>query len=250
MFGLLDWWRRRRARALPFSDAWREVLGRCVPFYARLGADARARFEDKLKVFLHTKHFIGAGGLEVDEEMKVVVSAAAARLVMNLPGEHFQRLTEILIYPGAYHHGDRDRVVLGEAHKWGTVVLAWDAVRAGLANSQDGHDTALHEFAHVLDVADGAFDGTPVLESHAAYAPWAQVMTREFVRMRGKKALRRKGVLRRYGATNEAEFFAVATETFFEKPRQMKEKHPELYEVLRDHYEVDPLAELDVAAQE
>jgi len=245
MFGVIDWFRRRRALREPFPEAWREILRADVPFYPRLQGAALQRFEDKLKVFARTKHFIPAGGMEIDDRVRVVIAAAAARLVMNLPNEHFGRLTEIIVYPSAYKHAEQDKVVLGEAHGWGTVVLAWDAVAQGLANSVDGHDTATHEFAHVLDVADGAFDGTPVLESHAAYAPWVAVMTREFGKMRSRRGLARKGVMRKYGATNEAEFFAVATETFFEKPRAMKARHPELYERLCDHYEIDPLRELE-----
>ena len=248
MFGVFDWFRRRRALKGPFPEAWRTILREKIPFYERLRGGARQRFEDKLKVFARTKHFIAAGGMEIDDTVRVVIAAAAARLVMNLPDEHYGRLTEIVVYPSAYRHREKDAVVLGEAHGWGTVVLAFDAVAQGLANSADGHDTATHEFAHVLDVADGAFDGTPVLESSAAYAPWVTVMTREYGKMRSKRGLRRKGVMRKYGATNEAEFFAVATETFFEKPRAMKARHPELYERLCDHYEINPLAELEAAA--
>ena len=244
MFGLIDWFRRRRALAEPFPEAWREILREKVPFYRRFRATALHRFEDKLKVFARTKHFIPAGDFTIDDTVKVMIAAGAARLVMNLPGEHYARLTEIVVYGSAYHHGDKEHVILGEAHGWGTVVLAFDAVRQGLANSEDGHDTAMHEFAHVLDVADGAFDGTPILRSFAAYAPWVRVMSREYTSMKSRCGRERRTVMRRYGATNEAEFFAVATEAFFEKPRQMKEKHPELYEVLRDHYEIDPLAEL------
>jgi len=245
MFGILDWFRRRSALRDPFPEAWRTILREKIPFYERLRGEALQRFEDKLKVFVRTKHFIEAGGMVIDDTVRVVIAAAAARLVMNLPDEHYGRLTEVVVYPSAYRHRDEDTVVLGEAHGWGTVVLAFDAVVQGLANSVDGHDTATHEFAHVLDIADGAFDGTPVLESSAAYAPWATVMTREFGKMRSDKGRRHRGVMRKYGATNEAEFFAVATETFFEKPRAMKAKHPELYERLCDHYEIDPLAEIE-----
>lgn len=237
MFGLVDWLRRRAARRKPFPEAWRVILREHVPFYARLPDEQRARFEDKLKVFALTKHFEGAGGMTIDETVKVVVSASAARLVTNLPGEHYERLTEIVVYPGAYRHpGEDDKVVLGEAHRFGTVVLSWDAVRNGLRNQSDGHDTAAHEFAHVLDIEDGRFDGTPELSSFAAYAPWARVMTDAFGRLREGE----KNVLRAYGATNEAEFFAVATEAFFEKPRQLRARQPELYELLREYYKTDP----------
>ena len=246
MFGIVDWYRRRRAARAPFPEAWREILRARVPFYARLDGAARERFEDKLKVFARTKAFIPAGGMAIDDAVVVTIAAAAARLSMNIPGEHYERLTEIVVYPTHYRHPDGDgaTVVFGEAHRFGTVVLSWDAVTGGLANPVDGHDTALHELAHVLDVEDGQFDGTPQLPGLAACAPWARVMSREFLRLRGgKRGLRARGALRRYGATNEAEFFAVATEAFFEKPGQLRRRHPELYQVLAEYYRADPAAE-------
>src|SRR5688572_5735324 len=123
MFGLLDWFRRRRAARRPFPEQWREHLRAAVPFYAQLEPAARARFEDKLKVLLLTKHFEGAGGFVVDERARVVVAAAAARLVMNMPDQHYQRLSDIVIYPGDYRHpgGDQGQVIFGEAHHHGTV---------------------------------------------------------------------------------------------------------------------------------
>jgi Mlc titration factor MtfA (ptsG expression regulator) len=243
--GLIAWWRRRQALKQPFQDTWRVILEADVPFYGRLGKAGKTRFEEKMKVFLLTKYFIPAGGMEeLSERHKVVISAAAARLSMNLPGEHYPRLTEIIVYPSAYkHEGNDDAIIFGEAHHFGTVVLSWDAVIQGMKNDTDGHNTAMHEFAHVLDIADGQFDGTPVLPKMGSYRPWAKVMSSAFLKLRGKGAEKKKSVMRKYGATNEAEFFAVATETFFEKPRQMKEKHPELYQLLMDYYRVDPAAE-------
>lgn len=250
MFGIFDWFKRRRARKQPFVEAWREILKKDVPFYPKLGPTARARFEDKFKVFLLTKQFLPAGGMELEEQHRVIISAAAARLTMNLPGQDYQRLTEIIVYPSAYKHAGAPEgtVIFGEAHTWGTVVLSYDAVIQGMMNTGDGHNTAMHEFAHVLDIADGKFDGTPVLEKMAAYGPWMKVMSRAFLKLRGKDAARKKSVLRKYGATNEAEFFAVATETFFEKPRQLKAKDPELYDLLVDYFKIDPIAEEDVSA--
>jgi len=243
VFGLFDWFRRRRAARAPFPDRWRAHLRADVPFYATMDEPGRARFEDKLKIFVLTKHFEGAGGFTVDERARVVIAAAAARLTMNLPGQHYQRLSDIVVYPGDYRHpdGEPGEVILGEAHHHGTVVLSWDAVLAGLRNTQDGHDTATHEFAHVLDAQDGRFDGTPVLARFSAYAPWARVMSQHFLarRAKGRGAGRPRGrqVLRAYAATNEAEFFAVATEAFFEKPRQLRQRHPELYDVLASYYQ-------------
>ena len=237
MFGLISWIRRRRASRRPFPETWRELLRAHVPFYVRLQPQARARFENKLKTFVLTKHFFGAAGFVVDERAKVVIGAAAARLIVNMPDQHYARLGDVVVYPSHYRHPDAGKtdVVLGEAHHHGTVVLSWDAVTAGLANPEDGHDTAAHEFAHVLDAADGSFDGTPVLRRFAAYAPWARVMSSHFLALRRKKG-RGRPLLRPYASTNEAEFFAVATEVFFEKPRQMKTKHPELYDALATYY--------------
>jgi Mlc titration factor MtfA (ptsG expression regulator) len=97
----------------------------------------------------------------------------------------------------------------------------------------------LHEFSHQLDQEDGVADGAPILEHRASYVTWARVLGEEYEALRKKR--RRKTVMRKYGATNPAEFFAVATEAFFEKPKQMKKKHPELYDELRDYYKLDPL---------
>lgn len=242
---MLGWWFRRRARKQPFPVAWRAILEEKVPAYRRLDGPARARFEDKLKVFALTKHFIPAGGMVIDDRVKVLVSAAAARLTLNLPDEHFARLTEIVVYPSHYKHpgGDDGQVIFGEAHHFGTMVLSYDAVTSGITNEGDGHDTTLHELAHVLDAADGAFDGTPIL-AVTGYAPWARIMSRAFLKLRDGKG---KNVIRGYGATNEAEFFAVATETFFEKPVQLRKRQPELYQVLCEYYKTDPAEELSAA---
>ena len=232
--------RRKRLAKREFPEQWLALLDEHVPFYAGLGDDVREKFHVYLKTFVWEKHFIGAGGQEIDDEVRVVVSAAAVRLVLHLGLKYYDRLTEIIVYPSHYKHPDKDDgVVFGEAHTWGTVVLSWDAVRHGLSNPRDGHDTATHEFAHVLDVKDGSFDGTPGLRGFGDYQPWAKVMSKNFLRLRAKKAKQRK-TLRSYGATNEAEFFAVATETFFEKPDRMREKLPDLYEQLKRFYGFDP----------
>jgi Mlc titration factor MtfA (ptsG expression regulator) len=241
MFFVFDFVRRKLAEREPFPEAWRHVLQARVPFYQRFDDRQRQRFETKLKVFVRTKAFAGAGGMVIDDETKVVIGAAAARLVMNLPDEHYGRLNEVVVYPSHYKHKDRHGfVVFGEAFGPGVVVLSFDAVVQGLADPHDGHDTATHEFAHALDAADGAFDGTPELEGVEAYAPFAAVMTKAFAHLRSRAGRKGRRLLRDYGATNEAEFFAVATETFFEKPQQMKKREPELYAVLSAYYRHDP----------
>ncbi len=238
---IVGWWRRRRRRRVrgePFPPAWLEILARNAPFVARLDAADRARLLGDVQVLVAEKHFIAAGGMEITDEVRVTIAAAAARLVIHLDVDRYDDLTEIVVYPSAYRHpgaDPADGAVLGEAHAWGVVVLAWDAVLAGMRNPGDGHCTAVHEFAHVLDRADGAFDGAPELHASEHYRPWATIMQHGFDRLRRRdRTLRR--VLREYGATNEAEFFAVATEAFFERPGDLRRRAPALYAELERFY--------------
>ena len=117
----------------------------------------------------------------------------------------------------------------------------WNSVRRGGLNFDDGHNVAIHEFAHQLDQASGAGDGAPILSERSAYRSWARVLRRDFEKLQAKAKRGKRDVMDRYGATNPAEFFAVATETFFEKPRQLHKKHPELFEELKLYYRTDPL---------
>jgi Mlc titration factor MtfA (ptsG expression regulator) len=120
------------------------------------------------------------------------------------------------------------------------VVLAWSAVKQGAVNFADGFNVTMHEFAHQLDQEDGTADGAPILEQRSAYASWARIFLKEFQQLKRRAKKRKKSVLSRYGATNPAEFFAVATETFFEKPGQLMSRHPELYGELLGFYKVNP----------
>ena len=241
IFGLYRAWRRHQLLKEPHPEGWGPILEERCPWRAQMEPEERARFDDHLKLFAWMKHFEGVKGLEIDDEIRVVISACAARLARNLPFKVYDHLTEIVVYPSHYVHEDRAGVVFGEAHRWGVVVLSWDATLHGLSNPDDGRDTALHEFAHVLDNADGAFDGTPILEDSADYRAWSKAFSAAFLRLRehpGKK----RSVLRDYGAINEAEFFAVATEAFFEKSEQLKRKEPEIYRELARYYGFDPAA--------
>ncbi len=244
MAGLIRILRRRTLAHRAIPESWLAVLNAQVPFYGRLAGESRPRFLLYLKTFVWEKLFIGAGGMEISDEVRVVIAACAVRLILNLDLSCYDRLTEIIVYPYVYSHQDDNRALLGEAQDWGTMVLSWPAVLQGLADSADGHDTALHEFAHVLDRATGAFDGTPRLRRSEDYRPWAQIMSLHFLRLR-QGASPEYSVLRPYGALNEAEFFAVATEAYFNKPHQLKENLPDLYSELQKYYGGDPAGEAE-----
>jgi Mlc titration factor MtfA (ptsG expression regulator) len=237
--------RRREWLAAPFPDAWAAILETTLPPYPALSNDERRRLHGTINVFLGEKHFEGCGGLELTDEMRVTIAAQACMLLLNRPAPVYPKLRTVLVYPSTYVADREDggtSVRLGESWNLGVVVLAWNSVKGGAANFSDGHNVTLHEFAHQLDQEDGAGDGAPILETRSAYRTWAEVLTREYRALRKQVSKGRRTVMDRYGATNPAEFFAVATETFFEKPRQLQKKHPELYDELKGYYHTDPLA--------
>jgi Mlc titration factor MtfA (ptsG expression regulator) len=253
---LFTWFRRRRRRKLlasPFPTAWAAWL-EPLPFYQLLDDAERRRLHDILRVMVAEKQWTGAGDLEVTDEMRVLVAGQAALLILEIEHDYFERVEEIILFPSSYeasYRTYRDGGVIsegahnaGEAWYRGPVVLAWDGVRRGPEDPKDGHNLVLHEFAHKLDMLDGYVDGTPPLRGRGQYANWTRVMTEEFERL--QKAARRGGrsLLDAYGATNEAEFFAVATETFFEKGVHLRRKHEALYNLLRDYYRQDPAERL------
>jgi Mlc titration factor MtfA (ptsG expression regulator) len=250
---LLSWLRNRRRQRLlatPFPPEWAGYLERNVAMYARLTPIDRAMLCDIARVLVAEKNWEGCGGLTMTDEVKVTVAAQAARLLLGLRHDHFARVQSILVYPAGFRSPDGWRTesgvidnevgTLGEAWYDGPVVLAWDAVLSGGQDPDDGRNLVLHEFAHQLDYLDGMADGTPPLRRRQDYARWQEVMSYEFARLKAEGELGTPKVLDVYGATNHAEFFAVSTEAFFEKPVELRERHPDLYGVLRDYYGQEP----------
>ena len=244
--------RLKQLAVMPFPDDWERILERNVPLYIYLPDVLREQLHNDIKIFIAEKHFEGLGGLELTDEIKVTIAAEASMLLLNRKNSDYPRLSSILVYPSAYVakqntsigggvHIEGRSVHLGESWQHGSVVLAWDYVRQGAVNSEDGHNVVLHEFAHQLDQEDGIADGAPILEKPSSYATWARIMSKEYERLRSDMEHHKKSVMDKYGATNPAEFFAVATETFFEKPRQLKKKAPDLYAELKGFYKVDPI---------
>lgn len=249
---LWRWWRRGRRRRLartPLRNDWVRFIQQNVRVYRVLPADLKKQLHGHIQVFLHEKHFAGAAGLNITDEIRVTIAAMACLLILNRPTNYFRRLCSIVVYPSSFvaprttHHAhgvieEIDEVLLGESWESGTVTLAWDQVKHGPWDTRVGQNVTIHEFAHQLDQEDGEADGAPLLSDRRQCASWARVLSREFELLQRSKS---KGtVLDKYGASDPAEFFAVATEAFFEKPKQLATQHPELYEELRKYYRVDP----------
>ncbi len=249
--GRVVWRRRRRRRLLrsPLPEAWEEIVRTHLPPYRYLPAPLREQLNGTINLFLDEKHFEGCGGLVITDEIRVTIAAQACLLLVGRVAPCYPSLRSVLVYPYAYVAGGRRSlggdedpvsVRLGESWQGGGVVLAWHSVQGGVANFDDGQNVVLHEFAHQLDQADGCADGTPLLGSPARYRVWGDLLSAEFATLQQRVEAHRKSVIDHYGATNPAEFFATASEAFFEKPQQLARKHPALYDELKAFYRVDP----------
>ena len=236
--------------AAPFPASWSEILTRNLPPYPRLPQGLRDKLHGYINVFLGTKNFEGCGGQEIDDEVRVTIAAQACLLLIGRGGQCFPKLRSVLVYPHTYVARGKGgfggveeapSVRLGESWQSGAVVLSWNSVKGGATNFDDGQNVTLHEFAHQLDQEDGAADGTPILDGFSCYGAWAHVLGGEYQSLLKRVDAHRKTVMDRYGATNPAEFFAVASETFFEKPEQLLHRQPELFEALKGYYKLDPI---------
>ncbi len=253
---LLRWLRRRRRarlRAQPFPAPWCEALSRNVALYRVLPPDDQRELEGHVQVLLAEKSFEGCGGLTLTDEITVTIAGCAALLLLHRDTDYYPGLRSILVYPSTYfapaqtHLGggvvlEGTQARLGESWHRGAVVLAWDDVLRGAADMHDGRNVVLHELAHQLDQQDGWADGAPELPHRAMYRPWARVLSREFEAHTRAVDAGRPTLIDPYGALNPAEFFAVVTEAFFEKPKQLRARHPDLYEQLQAFYRQDPAA--------
>ena len=235
----------------PFPSKWEGILNRNVALYHYLPDSLKKELQGHIQIFLGEKTFEGCRGLNITDEIRVTIAGQACILLLNRKPTYYPKLYTILVYPGAYvakkvtvigmEHTEEMTVRAGESWARGEVVLAWDNVRQSAIDLAFGHNVVLHEFAHQLDQEDGSANGAPILEKGTSYKTWARVLSKEYQDLRRKTLFGRLDIMDAYGATNPAEFFAVATETFFERPKQMKLTHPELYEELESYYGLDPL---------
>lgn len=250
-------WRRRRELARTFPDHWQAVLNTRMPLYRRLPPARQQQLEAYVQLFLAEKTFYGCDGFEVDDQVRVIIAGHACLLILGRSFSDLDHVTSILVYPDAFHVREkfydgpvvsvREELRAGEASEYGRVVLSWTDCRKSLAHPESGFNVMLHEFAHQLDFLDGTADGAPPLSGEQA-RQWQQTMSRAYAQLQASLH-HRPGVdggeaqqswLDPYGATEPAEFFAVLTESFFQRPDHLRQVQPDVYEALCGFYRLDP----------
>jgi len=254
---VLKWLAERRRRKLtraPFPARWEEILCRNVLHYGTLDDPEKARLRALIQVFAAEKNWEGAGGLEITDEIRVTIAAQACLLFLGLSHDYHRNVESIVVYPSTVispeprpgffetitEPDEGDVAIDGEAFEGGPVIIIWDAVLRGGRRPGSGSNVVFHEFAHKLDMLDGVSDGTPPLGSRTQYAEWSRTCSREFARLKREAGKGKNPFLDPYGAADEAEFFAVATEQFFDRPHALRGQAPDLYGVLKGFFNQDP----------
>ena len=247
---------RRRAKLIrePFPPDWEDIIKRNVAHDCMLDDAERDHLRKLIRIFIAEKYWEGCDGLELTDEIRVTIAAQACLLILCLPHDYYHNVETILVYPSTVilpqqkpgffetvlEPLESSRPIIGQAVHQGPVIIVWDAALHGGRYPESGHNVVYHEFAHKLDMLDGAADGTPPLKNRKEYRNWVTICSREYLRLQHEAAQGKKTFLDDYGAYSEAEFFAVATEQFFDQPLIMIEKAPDLYSVLKEYYRQDP----------
>ncbi len=242
--------RRERIFNRRFPHDREDILRRNVPVYRTLPNPLRGQLHGHINVFMEEKTFVGCGGLEMSDEIRVTIAGQACLLLLNRITDYYPGFTTILVYPDTYVAREvtsdgmletvEEQARAGESWHRGPVVLSWEDVLRAADPAHAGDNVVLHEFAHKLDEENEQLDGLPVLADRSQYATWASVFNREFESLKRSVERNEPGVLDDYGAESPSEFFAVVTETFFERPRDLLAQHPQLYEQMRRFFNLDP----------
>jgi Mlc titration factor MtfA (ptsG expression regulator) len=249
------WRNKRRLRRGPFPEDWLVYVARSVTQWPALDEDERTQLLDDVVTMLVDKRWEAAQGFDLTDEIRVTIAAQASMLILGLEHEDpYRNVGTIIVHPTTMYLPleqpgpvpgtvlDSPLSLLGLAEYDGPVIVAWDSVSRVPRLQRGGHNVVYHEFAHKLDFADGVIDGTPRIDDHGELRRWVDVCTAEFEALqRGDTA---DDLLDMYAATNVAEFFAVVTEVFFERPIELEAAKPELYAVMRAFYNQDPAARL------
>jgi hypothetical protein len=243
--------RRKRINAQPVPEHWAAIIAEHLPYTKTLAAAEREQLLGLTQLFLHEKHIEGCAGFEITEVVKITIAAQACILILNQNNDLYPKLKTILVYETAFipefdeYNEDgtmspADDVHAGESWEIGVVILAWQEILQGLRHKHDGYNVIIHEFAHQLDHEKTGTDGVPLLEHRSMYPKWQEVFSEHYAELLEDTQRHKKTILDDYGATNPAEFFAVASESFFEESIRLKGRHPDLYEVLVEYYKQDP----------
>lgn len=244
--------RRRRARlfraALPAQH--RRILERNLPVFRRMPEALQKQLGGHVNVFLNEKRFLGCGGLELTEEMQVTIAGHACLLLLNRAPRYFPGFTSIFVYPDTYLVDDVEYdgeveiagkdARAGESWHGGPVILSWRDIARSFSGDRDGQNVILHEFAHKLDEENPDVEGLPILGSADHYREWQEVLSRTFGSLEETLERLDDPAIDDYALTSPAEFFAVATEAFFERPVRLRLQFPDLYAQLEKYYCVDP----------
>jgi len=228
----------------PLSDEMRTFLAQEVSFYAALDDADRLIFENRIGLFLTTTKIVGHD-VEVTQQDELLVASAAIILVWRFPDWYYVNLHTVSLVSGPFNErsefGQTDSLIaglVGTGGMKGQMILSKPALHYGFSNDRDKKNVALHEFSHLLDLVDGGNDGFPErLTDYAHAVPWFELIQKEMAEIHENKSN-----IRAYGGTNPMEFFAVATEYFFERPGLLCDKHPEVYEALKEFYQQDAAA--------
>jgi Mlc titration factor MtfA (ptsG expression regulator) len=225
--------KRQHTFTLPAN--YQELLTDYIPFYKNLNKEGKSVFEDRLEKFLRAVKITGAGA-EVEDLDKVLIGAAAIIPVYNIPDWEYINLREVLLYPGNFNmdyeqHG-RDRMIsgmVGTGPMQNVMILSKWELRQGFINQNSSHNTAIHEFVHLIDKMDGTLDGVPELLLERKYlAGWQELLQATMEEIR-----RGTSDINPYGATSPVECFAVVAEYFFEQPKAFRTVHPQLHQMLQ-----------------
>jgi hypothetical protein len=256
-----NWWRRLRVqreqaaltRRAIRDDLWKRTLVR-YPFLQRQDPAAAAELRRLTSLFLDRKEFSVAGGLRLSDSMVVAIAAQAVLPVLRLGLARYDGFVGIVVHPdqvvarrevadddGIVHA--YDEVLAGEAMEGGPVMLSWQDVRSAGRSAALGYNVVIHEFAHVLDMADGVADGVPLLPPDISRAEWIQTVGQEYGQFVRRVEAGTETALDPYGASGEEEFYAVASESFFVSPEAMRTEHPDLYGLFVRFYRQDPAAD-------
>ncbi|MFA3789918.1 zinc-dependent peptidase [Aliiglaciecola sp. SL4] len=244
-------YKRKKVSAVPFAKYWRKILLQRMPYFRKMPADLQLQLKQHIQIFLSEKNFVGCNGVVINDEIKVTIAAQACLLLLNRKTDYYPKLRTILVYPRAFAKQQQSRssdgvhfsqkvAMSGESWGYGKIVLSWQDTIDGAYVPDDGHNVVIHEFAHQLDQEDGLVDGAPILGKDQSYACWADVFSDQFEQLKHHAHSGTHSIFDYYGATNPAEFFAVSSEVFFEKSKQLKHEHPKLYQQLSLFYRVDP----------